>query len=108
MNLGVELGSSVRDAVSPTGIGSDLGQLAIRYVREEIEALDPIRFEEWQTKDDERTCPICGQLDGETWQSGEGFAPPVHDHCRCQRVFHHFEFRKRISYRWRTETYRLS
>ena len=108
MNLGHQLGSAVRDAVrdevqppSRTGFWHEVGEVTIERVRTVVEALDPVRFEVWTTRDDERTCPICGQLDGTVWAEGEGFMPPVHDHCRCTRVYHHVEFRRRWVEEWR-------
>ena len=104
MNLGHVIGSHVRDAVrEPTRAGywHEMGSITIRRVREVVERLDPVRYEAWVTRDDERTCPICGQLDGRIWQQGEGFVPPVHDHCRCTRTYHHTEFRTRLVEQWR-------
>lgn len=108
MNLGHAIGTQVRDQVrdssparSNAGYWHQLGSIAIERVREVVEAYDPVRYEIWQTQDDERTCPICGQLDGEIWPAGEGFTPPIHDHCRCQRVYHHTEFRRRLVEQWR-------
>lgn len=42
----------------------------------------------WVTARDERVCPRCGPMDGETIDLGSVFSnglayPPVHDHCRC-------------------------
>lgn len=105
MNLGHMIGSAVRDAVreptTPTGFWHEIGTVAIERVRTVVEELDPVRYEVWSTRDDERTCPICGQLDGMTWQEGHGFVPPLHDHCRCTREFHHVEFRRRFIEQWR-------
>lgn len=96
MNLGQILGAAARASVPPrSSIVSRFGQAAGEQTREVLEALVSVRYEIWQTAEDERTCPICGQLSGEIWPEGEGFAPPLHDHCRCQRAYHHTEFRKR-------------
>lgn len=43
---------------------------------------------EWMTAEDERTCPECGALDGETIGLNEEFSagiktPPLHPQCRC-------------------------
>ncbi|HUM33636.1 MAG TPA: phage minor head protein [Candidatus Saccharicenans sp.] len=43
---------------------------------------------EWLTADDERTCPICAELDGEKVRHDEQFSsgqlhPPAHVQCRC-------------------------
>lgn len=108
MNFGHAIGSAVRDAVREEpdkGFWHQVGRQSVEYVREVIAEYDPIRFESWQTQDDERTCPICGQLDGIVWAAGEGFTPPVHDNCRCQRVYHHTEFSVRYIESWqRRET----
>lgn len=109
MNLGHVLGTQVRDQVresSPAksdaaGYWHQLGRITYDRVREVVEAYDPVRYESWQTQVDERTCPICGQLDGEVWPEGEGFTPPIHDNCRCQRVYHHTELRRRLIEQWR-------
>lgn len=108
MNLGHQLGSVVRDAVreemqppSRSGFWHQVGERSIERVRTVVEDLDPVRYEFWNTSDDERTCPICGQLDGQVWVAGEGFVPPVHDHCRCTRAYHHVEFRRRYIEQWR-------
>ena len=41
----------------------------------------------WETVGDERTCPICGALHGETAPLGQPFRgsydPPAHPRCRC-------------------------
>ena len=102
MNLGLIVGNAVREVVerqleeterqrSAARIGRALGQ----RTRAVIEVLEPIRYEVWRTANDERTCPICGQLHGVVWREGAGFEPPLHDHCRCQRLYHHTEFRHR-------------
>ena len=108
MNLGHQLGVAIRERVrepSPArsnaiGYWHQLGQLTYQRVRTVVEALDPVRYEMWHTQDDERTCPTCGQLNGRIWQEGEGFSPPVHDNCRCERVYHHTEFSRRLIEQW--------
>jgi SPP1 gp7 family putative phage head morphogenesis protein len=42
----------------------------------------------WLTGDDERVCPICSGVEGETvnlnaWFSIGVLLPPAHPHCRC-------------------------
>ncbi len=37
----------------------------------------------WVSTLDDRTCPICGVLDGQTFKPGEGQRPPAHFQCRC-------------------------
>lgn len=104
MYLGHTIGSAVRERIrepdSPRGAWHQVGQITIERVRTVVEALDPVRHEVWLTQSDERTCPVCGQLNGKMWREGEGFSPPVHDHCRCERVYHHTEFRSRFVEQW--------
>ena len=50
--------------------------------------VDPDSMKMWITADDERTCPICAELDGETvgWLDvfSNGLEKPIaHPHCRC-------------------------
>lgn len=118
--LGARLGASVRDTVNKprgaqppppppnkpiTWVAHELGQWTSRWVREVIAVHDPVFYEVWITAHDERTCPACGQLNGQVWQQGQGYHPPVHDNCRCARVYHHTEFRARYIERWREEHY---
>lgn len=57
----------------------------------------------WCTADDERTCEICGGLEGKTIEMGEDFdfytkleasnpgikqTPPAHPSCRCTLIYH--------------------
>ncbi len=45
---------------------------------------------QWSTIEDEKTCPICGPLDGVAYPKNNGFwkkiSPPVHFHCRCRII----------------------
>ena len=46
----------------------------------------------WVTADDERVCPICGGIDGETVNMNAAFStgslmPPAHPNCRCGVAF---------------------
>lgn len=104
MILGHAIGTMVRDAVrepnSARGYWHQIGQITIERVRSVVMELDAVRYETWQTQSDERTCAICGQLHGKIWREGEGFSPPVHDYCRCERLYHHLEFRKRFIEQW--------
>lgn len=50
--------------------------------------VDPESMKMWVTAEDERTCPICAELDGETvgWLDAfsNGLEKPIaHPHCRC-------------------------
>jgi SPP1 gp7 family putative phage head morphogenesis protein len=45
---------------------------------------DLVKGEEWCATLDPSTCPICGDLDGETWALEAAHAkPPLHSRCRC-------------------------
>ncbi len=37
----------------------------------------------WVATFDERTCPVCGELDGKRFKVGKGEYPPKHPNCRC-------------------------
>ena len=41
---------------------------------------------QWTATLDSRTCPICGELDGQTFPPGDGVRPPEHHQCRCTAV----------------------
>lgn len=50
-----------------------------------------IRYKQWVTGGDERTCPLCGALNGKVVRIDEEFAPgvlapPRHPQCRCALV----------------------
>lgn len=104
MNLGHALGAAVREAVRepdhPRGYWHQIGSTTVERVRTMVQTLDPVRYEVWQTHADERTCPTCGALDSQVWPADDGFTPPIHDNCRCQRVYHHTEFRSRLIEQW--------
>jgi SPP1 gp7 family putative phage head morphogenesis protein len=38
---------------------------------------------EWMTMDDERTCPVCGPLDGKKYSIDKFPQQPAHPLCRC-------------------------
>jgi len=38
---------------------------------------------EWMTMDDERTCPVCGRLNGKTFSIDKFPSQPAHPFCRC-------------------------
>lgn len=46
----------------------------------------------WRTAEDERVCPECGPLDGVAWPAGTGPEPPLHNGCRCERLFAYVEW----------------
>lgn len=69
-----------------------LVRIALRY---------PVQWFVWRTAADERTCPECGALDGQTWpEDRPGPEPPLHVNCRCRVVPHHTEWRTRYVPTW--------
>jgi hypothetical protein len=63
-------------------------------------ALVPEVWTRWATVEDERVCPECGPLDGQTWPAGEGPSPPLHVNCRCARVHAFTVWRVRPTAGW--------
>lgn len=45
-----------------------------------------IKGVQWISTLDNRTCPICGSLDGQVFKINEGERPPIHPLCRCTTV----------------------
>ncbi len=41
---------------------------------------------EWMTMEDERTCPVCGGLDGKVFDTDHFPNQPAHPNCRCTSV----------------------
>jgi len=41
---------------------------------------------EWMTMGDERTCPVCGPLDGKTFPIDKFPGQPAHPFCRCTNL----------------------
>lgn len=41
---------------------------------------------EWMTMNDERTCPVCGPLDGRKYSIDKFPQQPAHPHCRCTNL----------------------
>jgi SPP1 gp7 family putative phage head morphogenesis protein len=41
---------------------------------------------EWMTMDDERTCPVCGPMDGKKYSIDKFPQQPKHVHCRCTNL----------------------
>ena len=41
---------------------------------------------EWMAMNDERTCPVCGPLDGKTFPLDKFPQQPAHPHCRCTNL----------------------
>lgn len=106
MNLGNTIGQAAADAVREQQVrwvAHEIGSWAIQQVREYVAELNPTYYTRWQTADDERTCPICGQLEGMSWKQDDGYFPPVHDHCRCERVYDRTEFTVRYVETYRTQ-----
>lgn len=59
---------------------SNLGALATYEANQDI-----LRGVEFVSAKDERTCPVCGGLDGQVFKFGSttGQLPPIHPGCRC-------------------------
>ena len=47
---------------------------------------DIVKSVQWVATLDERTCPTCAPLDGQTFKLAEGPRPPRHHNCRCRIV----------------------
>ncbi len=45
-----------------------------------------IEMLEWMTMDDERTCPVCGPLDGKKYSIDKFPQQPTHPFCRCTNL----------------------
>lgn len=61
---------------------SNLGALAIYEQNKDV-----LHGWRWQATNDDRTCPICGDLDGKTYSFDAGRnPPPAHPSCRCTAV----------------------
>lgn len=58
---------------------SNLGSLAVYEQNKDV-----LKGWTWLATNDDRTCPICGELDGKTFEFGKGRnPPPAHPSCRC-------------------------
>lgn len=78
-----------------------------RWVRTIVEEIYGVPIERWTTRQDERTCPQCGGLDGQTWERNEGEYPPAHNNCRCTREFAYTEWRSREVFAWERQRQRI-
>lgn len=70
---------------------SNSGQLEIWRDAQQQGLLGPNARKKWLVADDDRLCPACEALSGETVLLGEMFsagveAPPLHPNCRCTLV----------------------
>lgn len=79
----------------------------VLWVRVLVERLEGVAMERWQTRNDERTCPQCGGLDGQIWAWNEGEFPPAHNNCRCARVYARTEWSTRTESVWQRRTRRV-
>lgn len=62
--------------------GSNLGAMAIYQANQDV-----LSGWTWLATKDERTCPICGELDGQAFDfDSTQTAPPAHPRCRCTEV----------------------
>jgi len=76
-----------------------------RWVLERIAVLQPVHWYAWRTAADERTCPECGALHGQTWREDQPApAPPLHVSCRCAIHLARTEWRVRSVPTWRLRT----
>jgi hypothetical protein len=57
----------------------------------------PVIWTRWVTREDERVCPECGPLDGLVWPEDNGPSTPLHNNCRCDRLYAFTTFRVRPS-----------
>ena len=74
----------------------------VRWVLEQTAVIFPVRWYQWQTANDERTCPECGSMNGRTWHEQQAIpAPPLHGNCRCRVVHAWTEWRVRFVPAWR-------
>lgn len=72
------------------------------WVLERIAVIFPVRWYQWRTAQDERTCPECGGMEGRTWHEQQAIpAPPLHVNCRCQVALAWTEWRVRYIPTWR-------
>jgi len=81
------------DAIAETEVWRALqsGKAIVWLLQQQAGLLPGTALKEWDTLEDEATCPICGPLNrvavpiAEYFESGEGklFAPGAHPRCRC-------------------------
>lgn len=61
---------------------SNLGALAVYEQNKDV-----LKGWRWQATNDDRTCPICGDLDGKVFSFKDGRnPPPAHPSCRCTAI----------------------
>ncbi len=61
---------------------SNLGSLAIYEQNKDV-----LKGWTWTATNDDRTCPVCGELDGKTFSfESNRTPPPAHPSCRCSAV----------------------
>ncbi len=93
--LGIDLADGGRTpSDTPTAADPSAHQPATDGWNQWREA-EPVIWQIWLTSGDERVCPICGPLANQQFQVGDGPIPPLHTNCRCQRTYHHTEWRLR-------------
>lgn len=91
----------VQDLFEPVWAWVETAFDVATWVLERIAQVFPVIHEHWYTAADERVCPECGPLAGQSWEAGDGPYPPLHDHCRCQRDYAFTEWRTRFVSEWR-------
>ncbi len=82
MPIGFDAGDFGGDRRNPDGISPGAFSEIVRGGQPLVGQV----WSRWETAEDELVCPECGPLDGESWPLGEGPEPPLHNHCRCERV----------------------
>lgn len=63
--------------------------------RDLVDDLIPTVVHMWTTAYDDRVCPVCGPLAGVLFSEHMGPFPPLHNNCRCVRVYHHTDYSRR-------------
>jgi len=92
----------VIDLVEPVATFVTRVVRVVRWVLERTAVIFPVRWYQWQTANDERTCPECGSMNGRTWDEQQAIpAPPLHGNCRCRVVHAWTEWRVRFVPAWR-------
>jgi hypothetical protein len=79
-----------------------------RWVRVLVTEIYGVPMERWTTHHDERTCPQCGALDGQTWERNDGEYPPAHTNCRCSRTYAYTDWRTREIVTWERQRHQVS
>lgn len=71
-----DIGREVVDAIEPVFGWVTRRVVFSRTIREVKRELYPVRWYEWRTANDERTCPECGTMQGRTWHEQQPMPEP--------------------------------